>query len=48
MEREAEDLFWVAGVEEELEGHPDGEPMDKGRDKGDGVEPTGQMGHNVI
>ena len=48
MEGEAKDLFGMAGMEEEFEGHPDGEPVDKGRDKGDGVKPPGQMGHNVI
>ena len=45
VEREAQYLFWAPGVEQELEGHPDREPVDKGGDEGDGIEPPGQFRH---
>ena len=45
VEGEAKNLFGVAGMEQEFERHPDREPVNKGRNEGDGVEPPGQFRH---
>jgi hypothetical protein len=37
MQGESQDLFRVSWMEEQFEGHPDSEPVDKGGDKGDGI-----------
>ena len=45
MQGEPQDLFRVPRMEEQFKRHPDSEPVDKGRDKGDGVQPPGDLRH---
>jgi len=43
VEGKAKEFFGLAGMEKELQGHPDGEPVDKCRDEGDGIKPPGHI-----
>jgi hypothetical protein len=47
MEGEPQYPFRCAWMEEQLQRHPDGEPVDEGGYKGDGEKPPGEMRHSI-
>jgi len=43
VEGKTQEPFGLAGMEKKLQGHPDGEPMDKSRNKGNSIKPPGHI-----